>query len=72
MTGTWDSISSDARSVNTANAQFTTTASQDDAIIYLDAINGIVKVDVIPEPATIGLISIFGAGMLVARRKFNM
>jgi alpha-amylase len=43
--GSWDSISSDSRSINTANATFITTLATSNVMLYVDAFNGTVKVD---------------------------
>ncbi len=51
-TGSWDSISWDGRSVNTANMAFTTTASTDTVKLWVDALVGDVKVDIIPAVTT--------------------
>ncbi len=72
MSGTWDAISWDSRNVNAANWAFSTTATQNDVTFSVDAINGITKLEVIPEPATLGLIGLFGAGLLLVRRKFQL
>jgi hypothetical protein len=51
-TGTWDSISWDARSVNTANMQFTTAASADTVKLWVNVLVGDVKVDIVPAVTT--------------------
>ena len=66
MTGTWDSISWDGRSVNTANQEIVTTAGQETVNFYVDALGGAFKVEVIPEPATLALL---GLGSLVLSRR---
>lgn len=55
-TGSWDSISSDARNVNTGNMGFTTDAVNNTATFRVDALNGVVQVIVVPEPSTFALI----------------
>ena len=40
--------------------------------LYRAPINGIQVVGVIPEPATIGLVSLFGGGVILVRRFFRM
>lgn len=55
-----------ARSVTLAIA--TTRTGGSETNIWIDNIEG----SVIPEPATIGLIGVFGAGLLVVRRRFQI
>ncbi len=69
MTGTWDAIGSDGRNVNAGNMGFSTTATDNDVTFSVNALTGVTNVEVIPEPATLGLITLFGAGLLFARRK---
>ena len=64
VTGSWDSISWDARSVNTANMQFTLDAMNTSAELYVDAFTGVVKVEYIPEPA-----SLLGLALLALIRR---
>ena len=71
LTGSWDAISGDTRSINAGNSSFTTTETDNDVTIYLDAVNGVVKTEVIPEPATFGLIGFAGLSLLAFRRKFK-
>jgi len=49
-TGTWDSISWDARSVNTANWQFTVGAATDTVAFWVDGLVGRAKVEVTAAP----------------------
>lgn len=65
--GTWDSLSADGRSENTGNMHVITAIGQETVNIYLDELNGAVKVDVVPEPATMGLLAL--GGLLLRRRK---
>lgn len=67
--GSWDSISTDARSIATANASFTTTLGTPTAEMYVDALNGTVKVNLIPEPSTFALLGFGLIGALVLRRR---
>lgn len=46
VTGSWDSISQDNRSVNTQNMPFEIEAASDTFKLYVDAIQGRVKVDI--------------------------
>ena len=67
VTGTWDSIGWYERSINTSNLSITTYEGMEDVNIYVDALNGTVKVEMIPEPATMGLLGL--GGLLLRRRK---
>lgn len=70
VTGSWDSISWDNRSVGTANWAFTVNAGEA-ANLYVDAYNGIAKVDIVtvPEPSTLALCAVSGFVMLMVARK---
>jgi len=65
VTGTWDSISWDNRSVNTANWSFTTDAVNNTVVFWVNQYAGTAKVEVIPEPASLGLALL---GLLLRRR----
>ncbi len=55
VTGTWDSISSDGRSVGTANWQFTVGAGEV-ANLFVNALAGTAKVEIVPEPSALVLL----------------
>ncbi len=64
-TGTWDGIGTDGRSADAWNYNLSlTSASQVD--VYVNAYAGTMKVDVVPEPATMALL---GLGSLLAIRR---
>jgi hypothetical protein len=67
LTGTWNAIGADSRSVNASNVQFTTTALNNQVTFWVDASTGTVRVDVIPAPGAAALAG-FG-GLLAARRR---
>lgn len=67
-TGTWDGIGADARSVNADNLEFTTTAANPIAELYVDVNNGTIRANVVPEPASMVALAL-GAGALLARRR---
>jgi hypothetical protein len=68
-TGSWDAIGADFRSINADTASFTTDAVNDTAVFWVNALNGTIKVDVVPEPATLGLILLGGLGLLRRRAR---
>lgn len=71
VTGTWDSISWDSRSVGTANWAFTVNPGEV-ANLYVDALKGVAKVEilVVPEPSTLALLGCgLAAGLCWLRRR---
>jgi len=67
VTGSWDSISWDARSTNTGNWGFTTDAVNDTVRFWVDSFAGTARIDVLPEPASILLL--LGGFPLLRRRR---
>jgi hypothetical protein len=65
-TGTWDAIGADARGVNSDTYWFETTAANPHAQFWVNALNGTIKVAVIPEPAALASLALLG---LVTRRR---
>lgn len=68
VSGSWDSISWDSRSVGTANWQFTTDAINDTAIFRVDSLTGVAQV-VVPEPTTFALVGLGFAALVSLRRR---
>jgi hypothetical protein len=71
VTGTWDSISYDSRSVGTANWWFTVNPGEA-ANLYVNALVGTVKSEIvlIPEPSTLALLGCgLAAGFCFLRRR---
>lgn len=63
--GSWDSVSWDARSINTGDMEFTLDATYTSANLWLDTTIGAVKVELVPEPASFLLL----AGLALLRRR---
>jgi hypothetical protein len=66
VTGTWDSISWDNRSVGTANATLV-IAAPSVVNFYVDNMAGRVRTEVVPEPMTMALLGL--GSLFLARRK---
>lgn len=69
VTGSWDAIGDDFRSVNANTTWFEVTAEKPTAVFWVDALNGIIKVETVPEPATLGLMVLGGLGLLRRRAR---
>lgn len=67
VTGSWDSISWDNRSVNTANWSFTTDAVNNTVVFWVNEFAGTAKFDIVPEPATLLLLGLGGLALLRRR-----
>jgi len=68
VTGSWDSISSDNRSTGTADWAFTVGAGEE-ANLFVNALAGTAKVEIVPEPSTLALLGCGLAGLLCLRRR---
>ncbi|MCE5187199.1 MAG: PEP-CTERM sorting domain-containing protein [Planctomycetaceae bacterium] len=68
VTGTWDSIAENGRSGNTWN-MYVNLASASVVNVYVDALNGVVKTEVVPEPATMTMLGLGSLLMAIRRRK---
>ncbi len=66
FTGTWDAIGNDARSVNADTVPFTTTPGYEHVEFWVNAANGTVRVDVVPEPTSLAGLALLG--LLLHRR----
>ncbi len=67
VTGSWDSISWDARSVGTSDTYLQITETSE-VNFYVDAFAGTIKAEVVPEPATMALLGL-GSVVLLRRKK---
>ena len=68
VTGSWDSISWDNRSVGTADWGFTVPAGEK-AILSVNAFAGTAMIEIVPEPSTLALLGCALAGLFCLRRR---
>ena len=68
-TGSWDAIGTDVRSVNTDTLAFTTTNEKPLVDFFANALNGTIKADVVPEPASMAFLGFCGLASLLAIRR---
>lgn len=66
-TGTWDAIGGNSRNVNADNFSFTTDAVNNVAEMYVNVLDGTVKVVLTPAPSSLALFGL--AGLMVSRRR---
>ena len=65
VSGSWDSISFDNRSVGTGDWAFSTDENNNVVTFRVDALQGVAQVIVVPEPSSLALLGL--GGMLLAR-----
>lgn len=65
VTGSWDGIGTEGRSMDAWN-YYLSLAAASEVTVSVDAFAGIMKVEVVPEPATMALL---GLGSLIAARR---
>lgn len=68
-TGTWDAIGGDARGVNADTIHFDTTPGNTTVRFWVDAGQGVAKVEVVPEPAGVLALASGLAGFACALRR---
>ena len=70
MTGTWDAIGADARSINADNATFDVAADNTTVGFWVNAQNGTIKVAAIPEPSSLlALAALLPVAGLIRRKR---
>ncbi len=69
VTGTWDAIGDDFRGVNANTTWFQTTDANQTVDFLVNAFDGTIKVNVIPEPSTFALVGLALAGLVCFRRR---
>lgn len=71
VTGSWDSISLDNRSVGTADYTFNVVAGAELCTFWVDPLQGAVKLDMtaVPEPSTLALLACGIAAVLLRLRR---
>jgi hypothetical protein len=67
VTGSWDGIGDDFRSLNANTTWFEVTTADPLAIFQVNAGTGVIRVDVVPEPGALSLLAL--AGVAVVRRR---
>jgi hypothetical protein len=68
VSGSWDSISWDNRSVGTADWAFSTDANNNIVTFRVDALRGVAQVTIVPEPSMFALLGLAGAALVLRRR----
>ena len=66
-TGSWDGIGTNSRSIDAWN-YYLDLPTESEVTVYVDAYAGLMKVDVVPEPATLVLLGLGSLAMLRRRR----
>lgn len=67
-TGTWNAIGTDGRSIDAWNYNLD-LAEESEVTVYVDAYTNIMKVEVVPEPATMALLGLGSLVLASVRRK---
>lgn len=67
-TGTWDAIGGDARGVNADTISFTIDGANPTMELFVNAANGTIRANPVPEPASMAALAL-GAAALLRRRK---
>jgi len=68
VSGSWDSISLDTRSIDTANYVFTVLPGAETVRFTVDALGGVVKLEAVPEPSSFALLGCAIVATFLRRR----
>ena len=70
QSGGWNyQVGADGRNVNAGELTFTTTVANQEVDMFLNAVNGTIRLDVVPEPSSLLLFGLTGLTTLLAIRR---
>ena len=70
QSGGWNyQVGADGRNINATELTFTTTAANQEVDMFLNAVNGTIRLDVVPEPSSVLLFGLSGLTTLLAIRR---
>jgi hypothetical protein len=69
VTGTWDTIGDDFRRTNSNTMWFEVTGANPLAVFQVNALAGTIRVDAVPEPMTLALLTVGAVAIRRGRRR---